>query len=261
MTTATQDKFQIGDRVLHPGKPEWGVGTVASAAGAVHEGAQCQRLGIRFDRAGLKTISTAFVSLRRASKVDSVLSETKPLAEAERFSGSGSGSGGGGAMLGAFSSGSGGGARSERGFGGGGGGGGGGASGERDPFGPPPAHGLPADPRELRRKMTAIPDDAVDPFQTDAARLRAVLGLYRFEPTPGSLIDWAAAQSGLSDPLSHFSRHELEEYFGDFQRNLDKALGKAVADAAKVPAAELRTIAQNAPPLGQRALQALHRRR
>jgi hypothetical protein len=109
--------------------------------------------------------------------------------------------------------------------------------------------------------MTAIPDDAVDPFQTDAARLRAVLGLYRFEPTPGSLIDWAAAQSGLSDPLSHFSRHELEEYFGDFQRNLDKALGKAVADAAKVPAAELRTIAQNAPPLGQRALQALHRRR
>lgn len=258
MTTATQDKFQIGDRVLHPGKPEWGVGTVASAAGAVHEGAQCQRLGIRFDRAGLKTISTAFVNLRRASKVDSVLTETKPSADGERFSGSATGSGGVGAMLGAFASGSGGGARSERGFGGGNSGAG---SGERDPFGPPPAHGLPTDPRELRRKMTAIPDDAVDPFQTDAARLRAVLGLYRFEPTPGSLIDWAAAQSGLSDPLSHFSRQELEEYFGDFRRNLDKALDKAVADAAKFPAAELRTIAQNAPPLGQRALQALHRRR
>jgi len=254
MTTATQDKFQIGDRVLHPGKPEWGVGTVASAAGAVHEGGQCQRLGIRFDRAGLKTISTAFVSLRRASKVDSVLTEAKPSAEAERFSSSTVG----GAMLGAFTSGSGGGARSERGFGGGGGGGG---SGERDPFGPPPAHGLPSDPRELRRKMTGIPDDAVDPFQTDAARLRAVLGLYRFEPTPGSLIDWAAAQSGLSDPLSHFSRQELEEYFGDFRRNVDKALAKAVADAARVPVDELRTIAQNAPPLGQRALQTLHRRR
>jgi hypothetical protein len=257
MTTATQDKFQIGDRVLHPGKPEWGVGTVASAAGAVHEGAHCQRLGIRFDRAGLKTISTAFVNLRRASKVDSVLTETKPSTGAGSLSGAGaSGSGG------VFSSGSG--SSSGSGFGSGSTGrseGFGGGSGERDPFGPPPAHGLPSDPRELRRKMTAIPDDAVDPFQTDAARLRSVLGLYRFEPTPGSLIDWAAAQSGLSDPLSHFSRHELEEYFADFRRNLDKALGKAVADAAKVPAAELRTIAQNAPPLGQRALQALHRRR
>ncbi len=242
MTIATQDKFQIGDRVLHPGKPEWGVGTVASAAGAVHEGTPCQRLAIRFDRAGLKTITTAFVNLRRASAVDSVLTEAKPapaggtgvFSSVSASNGTRSGANGGG--NGAFTT-------------------------ERDPFGPPPAHGLPTDPRELRRKMTAIPDDAVDPFQTDAARLRAVLGLYRFEPTPGSLIDWAAAQSGLSDPLSHFSRHELEEYFGDFRRNLDKALAKAVADAAKVPPAELRTIAQNAPPLGQRALQALHRRR
>lgn len=248
MTTATQDKFQIGDRVLHPGKPEWGVGTVASAAGAVHEGSPCQRLSIRFDRAGLKTITTAFVSLRRASKADSVLTETKLAGPGGVTSGGGAGGFAGprdsglGAGLGSGSS-------------------SGGTGSGRDPFAPPPSHGLPTDPRELRRKMTGIPDNAVDPFQTDAARLRAVLGLYRFEPTPGSLIDWAAAQSGLSDPLSHFSRHELEEYFADFRRNLDKALAKAVADAARVPADELRTIAQNAPPLGQRALQALHRRR
>lgn len=246
MTIATQDKFQIGDRVLHPAKPEWGVGTVASAAGAVHEGTTCQRLAIRFDRAGLKTITTAFVNLRRASGVDSVLTEAKPTPSASGVFAPASASKGASRVGGGMS---------------GGGVGGDPFTTERDPFGPPPAHGLPADPRELRRKMTAIPDDAVDPFQTDAARLRAVLGLYRFEPTPGSLIDWAAAQSGLSDPLSHFSRHELEEYFGDFRRNLDKALAKAVADASKVPPAELCTIAQNAPPLGQRALQALHRRR
>jgi hypothetical protein len=252
MTIATQDKFQIGDRVLHPRKPEWGVGTVASAAGAVHEGSPCQRLSIRFDRAGLKTITTAFVNLRRASKADSVITESKPATASGPASGSASGGG--------FSSGYGTGSGYGSGYGSGHGSGGGDGSG-RDPFGPPPSHGLPTEPRELRRKMTGIPDDAVDPFQTDAARLRAVLGLYRFEPTPGSLIDWAAAQSGLSDPLSHFSRHELEEYFGDFRRNLDKALAKAVADAARVPADELRTIAQNAPPLGQRALQALHRRR
>jgi hypothetical protein len=74
-------------------------------------------------------------------------------------------------------------------------------------------------------------------------------------------MDWAAAQSGLSDPLSHFTRHELEEYFSDFRRNLDKALSKAVADASGTDPAELRLIAQTAPAGGQRALQSLHRRR
>ena len=109
-------------------------------------------------------------------------------------------------------------------------------------------------------RVTSV-EDAVDPFQTPAARLKSCLGLYRFEGTAGSLIDWAAAQSRLSDPLSRFSRHELEEYFTDFRRNLDKALAKCVQDAARVEPAELRAIAQGAPPAGQRALQALHRRR
>lgn len=227
MTATAHDKFKIGDRVLHPGKPEWGVGTVATASGTLHEGAPCQRLGIRFDRAGLKTITTAFVNLRRAAASNAVLTEHKPVAPSETAS---------------FTSSS-------------------GRDTGPDPFAPPPAHGLPTDPRETRRKMTAIPTDAVDPFQTSAAQLRSVLALYRFEQTPGSLIDWAAAQSGLSDPLSHFTRHELEEYFSDFRRNLDKALAKAVQDASKSDPAELRTIAQNAPPLGQRALQSLHRRR
>lgn len=233
MTATAQDKFQIGDRVLHPGKPEWGVGTVANASGTVHEGAPCQRLAIRFDRAGLKTITTAFVSLRRASAHTAALTEPKP--EPAKTTGDRR------STLGGSPSGS--------------------PGASADPFGPPSASGLPTDPRELRRKMTGICDEAVDPFKTPAARLRAVLGLYRFEPTPGSLMDWAAAQSGLSDPLSHFTRHELEEYFSDFRRNLDKALSKAVADASGTDPGELRLIAQTAPASGQRALQTLHRRR
>lgn len=232
MPTTTEDRFQIGDRVLHPGKPEWGAGTVASAAGAVHEGAPCQRLSIRFDRAGLKTISTVFVSLRRAGGLSAAIAEAKPAPAVQAAVPQ---------TAGVFSP------RP--------------VPSEPDPFGPGPSDGLPTDPRELRRYMTRIPEDAVDPFRTPAARLRAVLGLYRFEPTPGSLIDWAAAQSGLADPLTRFSRQELEDYFGDFRRNLDRALAKAVADAGQVDPAELRTIAQSAPALGQRALQALHRRR
>lgn len=244
MTATAQDKFQIGDRILHPAKPEWGVGTVSSASGIVHEGAPCQRLAIRFDRAGLKTISTAFVALRRANAHTAGLHEPKPAAApspARPTPGS--------ALLSSVQGET---PRSSPPPA---------AADPRDPFAPPPASGIPADPREVRRMMTAIPTDAVDPFQTPAARLRAVLGLFRFEPTPGSLMDWAAAQSGLSDPLSHFTRHELEEFFPDFRRNLEKALAKAVAEASQCDQAELRSIAQSAPPGGQRALQSLHRRR
>ncbi|RMH24597.1 MAG: DUF3553 domain-containing protein [Planctomycetota bacterium] len=221
MAATAQERFSIADRVIHPGKPEWGVGTVASASSTTQDGVPCQRLAIRFDRAGLKTITTAFVTLKRVY-ADQPAAEPKVGVDPARPE-----------APDPFAA-----ARS-------------GASGMP----------IPDDPRAVRKLMTAVPDDATDPFISEANRLRKVLGLYRFQPTPGSLIDWAAAQSGLADPLTRFSRHELEEFFREFRRNLDKALAKAVGDASRVDPAELREIARAAPPDGQRALQALHRKR
>jgi len=63
---ATATRFAFGDRVVHPGKPEWGVGTVSKAAPEIHQGASCQRLTIRFERGGLKTISTGIVAIQPA---------------------------------------------------------------------------------------------------------------------------------------------------------------------------------------------------
>jgi hypothetical protein len=56
-----------GDNVVHAAKPEWGAGQVVQADTIIHEGRPCQRLTIRFTRAGTKTISTAFADLRPAS--------------------------------------------------------------------------------------------------------------------------------------------------------------------------------------------------
>lgn len=208
MTATAEHKFSIADRVIHPGKPEWGVGTVATTSNIVHEGTPCQRLAIRFDRAGLKTITTAFVALQTATKSASI------------------------------------------------------ASGAENPLPAATAHDtVPQDAMAARKLMSSLPDAATDPFASPASRLRAIVNLYRFEPTGGSLIDWAAAQSRLADPLSRFNRHELEEFFSDFKRALDAALRKAVREATKVDPAELRDIAQKAPPAGQRALQEMHRRR
>lgn len=70
MTTTTDETqaWSAGDAVVHPGKPDWGGGTVLDAKPAVHEGTKCQRVTIRFDRVGTKTLLTAFVKLRRVGE-------------------------------------------------------------------------------------------------------------------------------------------------------------------------------------------------
>src|SRR6185295_7149729 len=60
---------RAGDRVRHGGRPEWGEGLVMSAVGDTQDGRRCQRLTIRFDRAGPKAISTAFADIRAADDI------------------------------------------------------------------------------------------------------------------------------------------------------------------------------------------------
>ncbi|MFK7759683.1 MAG: DUF3553 domain-containing protein [Phycisphaerales bacterium] len=211
MTGSTQSqRFQMGDRVVHSSKPEWGIGIVSTSSMGDHEGVPCQRLVIRFDRAGLKTVSTAFASIELAGSRVGVVPEKEGMdVLVETLS---------------------------------------------NPI-------LNADPREIQQIMTSIPEPARDPFASPAQRLKSTLSLYRFKNTGGSLIDWSVMQSGLSDPLSKFTRHELEDFFGFFEKNLWKHLGKMVREARDVPVNELVQIRDSAPLEGQQALQRLHRSR
>lgn len=59
------ETFKFGDRVVHTGKAEWGEGVVTAAQPATQDGKPCQRVTVRFDRAGLKTLSTALAALQR----------------------------------------------------------------------------------------------------------------------------------------------------------------------------------------------------
>ncbi|MBL4808631.1 MAG: DUF3553 domain-containing protein [Phycisphaerales bacterium] len=203
-------RFQMGDRVVHSSKPEWGVGIVSTSSMEDHEGVPCQRLVIRFDRAGRKTVSTAFAKIEPAGdRVGTVPEKESNLAQSQ---------------------------------------------GQANPI-------LKASVREVQQIMTTIPEAARDPFASPGQRLKATLSLYRFTDSGGPLIDWAVMQSGLSDPLTKFTRHELEDFFGYFEKILWKHLGKMVREARDVPAAELVQIRDSAPLAGQQALQRLHRSR
>lgn len=189
-------EWKLGDRLMHAGRPEWGVGEVRTAEAVVQEGVKCQRLTIRFDRAGVKTISTAFADLRPASEMPAMIDTEEP------------------------------------------------GAGWLDKAETTPAKDL----------LSKLPEPATDPFRTKRARLEATLGLYRFTGGGASILDWASMQTGLKDPLSRFSRHELEGLFDRFKVALDAHLKRLVLELKKEDPAAVAELANAAPPLGRQAL-------
>jgi hypothetical protein len=77
-------------------------------------------------------------------------------------------------------------------------------------------------------ELWELPAAMTDPFAPIARRLDATLDSYRFSTEPRSLIDWAVAQTGLNDPLSKYTRHELEQAFPRFARDRDQHLQSLV---------------------------------
>lgn len=107
---------------------------------------------------------------------------------------------------------------------------------------------------EIKSIMTRLPERATDPFTPLAKRLAATLDLYRYGENNTLLLDWAAMQTGLKDPLSRFNRHELEEWFGRFRFDLDEHLKKLLRDMRREDAATLRTMVVAANPAAKSAL-------
>lgn len=204
MADTTTEHFGFGDRLVHPAKPEWGVGTVSKAAPDSHQGTPCQRLSIRFERAGLKTISTGIVTFQRADD-----------------------------------------------------------SGNAGPAGSAPAAELAQQPADWLDEagtanpgevMGRLPEAAIDPFSTPLQRLEATLKLYRFTREPASLLDWASTQTGLADPLTRFSRTELEQFFIRYEHNRDKQLAGTLQEARRADEGAAKSIFDQAPPAARAAL-------
>jgi len=101
--------------------------------------------------------------------------------------------------------------------------------------------------------MTRLPGEVSDPFRSLESRLTATMKLYRFTREGASLIDWAVARSGIDDPLSRFTRHELEHFFDRWAHLRDQHLGALLKEAAH-ERAMLKRVLQNAPPAARRAV-------
>jgi hypothetical protein len=187
--------FSFGDKVVHAAMPEWGAGQVLSAMAHSEGGQTGQRLKVRFERAGLKTVSTLHADIRPAEAAAFSAKTPEELAEAA------------------------------------------GAD-------PVLAAALERDPVQV---FTSLPDAASDPFRPLKSRIRATIDLYRFEDSGASLIDWAAAQSGLADPMVRFNRHELEQFFARFARERDQHLRRLLLEAKRADPATYQAVLKNPP--------------
>jgi len=110
--------------------------------------------------------------------------------------------------------------------------------------------------RKVVEAMTSIAPEAHDPFMSLEKRLEACLDLYRFDRTGRSIIDWAVAQSGLADPLSRFTRHELEVLFDQWAAQRDEHMGRLLQEAKVDPGAVAKLI-KSAPPRARDAVRRL----
>lgn len=68
-------------------------------------------------------------------------------------------------------------------------------------------------------ELWSLPQEFTDPFASLQRRLIATLDSYRYSKAPRNLIDWAEAQTGLADPMTKYTRQDLEQAFDRFDRD------------------------------------------
>lgn len=178
---------------MHRARPEWGVGSIKEAQRSVHEGVTCQRLVVRFENGGLKTVSTAFADLCRADQVSNDAGLRAHEGRAPERAGTGIDA-------------------NQRAL----------TPGQE-----------PDDAAEVLERLSTLPDAATDPFRPLALRLRDTLELYRFTREGASLLAWASTLTGLGDPLSHVGRHQLEQAFERFEVLRDRHLSQLLHAASR----------------------------
>ncbi len=252
--------FNFGDRVRHTKRPEWGIGVVTKTETVSHDGETVQRLHIRFAAAGMKVLNTAVASIESVKDGGTATQNGRQIVAggqvvvrgvANRATRKAGGSRNIRRMQSASRPNAAGNFTPNNAN----------TNGHTPPRDRASADAQPKRPNGVRnavqnnggKKITtntngwladlerqnpkdalvSIPETARDPFLSVWDRLIFTLNLYRFTKTPKAITEWAIAQSGMVDPLSEFTRQELELLHDRWIRNLDHHLVGVVEEAEK----------------------------
>lgn len=175
-----------GDRVTHPRRPEWGVGEVVQAQSISHEGRPAQRVTVDFKHHRRVTLNTAVAPLHAADATPgSAARGPRPQEDKTPM--------------------------------------------PRSRNTPSPSGGGWLDQLEkeaggAKHELHELPHAMSDPFLSDRDRLAATLDTFYYSTDPLRLLEWARMQTGLDDPLTRYTRQELEQAFPRFARDRDQHL-------------------------------------
>ncbi len=113
----------------------------------------------------------------------------------------------------------------------------------------------------LDDRLRALPDDVLNVLGTPRDRLLAVVPLYATDPATEELLDWARSQTGVADPLTHWTRDELHVAFAAFAAERDAHLRAVAAVYRQREGAEALRELVGALPAGvrERVLEAFRR--
>ncbi|MBL8880266.1 MAG: DUF3553 domain-containing protein [Phycisphaerales bacterium] len=78
--------------------------------------------------------------------------------------------------------------------------------------------------KTLDDALRAIPEDIAMHLGLPSEKLRLIARLYAFDDDPAAIQRWAMRQSGVGDPLQHWTRDELAAAFAGFCRARDEML-------------------------------------
>ena len=81
----------------------------------------------------------------------------------------------------------------------------------------------------LDDQLRSLPKEALEVLGTPLERLRALVPLFRLNDDAASLQRWACSQTGVTDPLSHWTRDELLGAFEVFCGDRDAHFRAAAA--------------------------------
>ncbi len=115
--------------------------------------------------------------------------------------------------------------------------------------------------RTLDDRLRDVPESAAKVLGSPRDKFTALLALYRWDATPQLLEKWARAQTGVADPLSHWSRDELEIAFEKYAAERDSLLRTAGAllKQAEGPAGLAESLNAAPPENRERVREALRR--
>jgi hypothetical protein len=102
--------------------------------------------------------------------------------------------------------------------------------------------------------LQKLPENINDPFVPIMKRVQATLDLYKLWDKPAGVLDWATIQTGLRDPMSMMSRHELEAQMDRFRISLDGHLKKILKDARREDAKAVDVALAQCGPAAKAAL-------